>query len=194
MRHAACVLLLLSAASATWAETLLIDTTQSNAGFALRALWVKRIDGEFARVEGVIEREPAAKRFDVDVRIAADSVRMEKDDHAQWARSADFFDAVRHPWIHFRAEAVPERVLRDGGEIRGDLTLRGTTRSVGFQVAPSECAHPGSDCPVHASGDVQRSEFGMDARRLVLGDKVRLEFTIRTHRHATPEATKPGAG
>ena len=181
MRNAVCVLLLLSAASATWAETLLIDTAQSSAGFALRALWIKRIDGGFARVEGVIEREPAIGRFDVDVRISADSVRMEKEDHARWARSEDFFDAARHPWIQFRAEAVPERVLREGGEIRGDLTLRGTTRPVGFQVLPTECAHPGRDCPVRASGDVQRSEFGMDARRVVLGDKVRLEFTIRTH-------------
>ena len=192
MRNAVCVLLLLSAASATWAETLLIDTAQSSAGFALRALWVKRIDGSFTRVEGVIDRAPATARFDVDVRIAADSVKMEKEDHARWARSEDFFDASRHPWIHFRAEAVPEGVLRDGGEIRGNLTLRGATRPVGFQVAPAECEHPGRDCAVHASGDVQRSDFGMDARRVVLGDKVRLEFTIRTHRHAGSDPAPAG--
>lgn len=193
MRHAACVTLLLVATSAAWAETLLIDTDRSSAGFSLRALWVKRIDGDFSRVEGVIEREPAAARFDVDVRIAADSVRMDKEDHARWARSEDFFDTARHPWIHFRAERVPEHVLRDGGEIRGELTLRGATRSVGFEILPSECEHPGSACPVRASGDVQRSDFGMDARRVVLGDKVRLEFTILTHRHADP-APEPEAG
>jgi polyisoprenoid-binding protein YceI len=186
MHHLLCVGLLLCAASSAQAETLLIDTARSSAGFALRALWVKKIDGRFARVEGVIEREPAAARFAVDVRIAAESVTMAKDDHARWARSADFFDASRHPWIRFRAEAVPERVLRDGGEIRGDLTLRGATRVVGFQIAPATCAHPGRDCAVRASGDVQRSEFGMDARRLVLGDKVRLEFAIRTHDHPAP--------
>jgi polyisoprenoid-binding protein YceI len=188
MRNALCVLLLLSAASATWAETLLIDTAQSSAGFDLRALWIKRINGSFTRVEGVIERQPAVGRFDVDVRIAADSVRMEKEDYARWARSEDFFDASRHPWIQFRAEAVPERLLREGGEIRGQLTLRGTTRPVGFQVMPATCARPGPECAVVASGDVQRSEFGMDARRVVLGDKVRLEFTIRTHAQRAPGA------
>jgi polyisoprenoid-binding protein YceI len=193
MHRALGVLLLLGATSAAHAETLLIDTARSSAGFALRALWVKRIDGGFARVEGVIERAPATGRFDVDVRIAADSVKMDKEDHARWARSADFFDAARHPWIRFRAESVPERVLREGGQIRGELTLRGATRAVGFEVAPAECARPGRDCAVRASGDVQRSEFGMDARRLVLSDKVRLDFAILTYDLAAPDAT-PGAG
>jgi polyisoprenoid-binding protein YceI len=189
MGRALGILFLLCAASSAPAETLLIDTSRSSAGFELRALWVKRIDGRFTRVEGVIEREPAQARFNVDVRIAAESVTMDKEDHARWARSEDFFDAARHPWIQFRADGVPERVLRDGGEIRGDLTLRGATRAIGFQIEPTTCAHPGRDCEVRASGDVQRSDFGMDARRVVLGDKVRLDFAIRTHDHPPPAVT-----
>jgi polyisoprenoid-binding protein YceI len=188
MRDALIALLLLSATPAAQAETLLIDTDQSDAGFALRALWVKRIDGSFARVEGVIEREPGRGRFDVDVRIAADSVRMDKEDHARWARSADFFDAARHPWIQFRAQDVSERVLHEGGEILGELTLRGITRAVGFEVEPSACPRPGVDCVVRARGEVQRGDFGMDARRIVLGDRVRLDFSIRTHDHGAPRA------
>lgn len=162
-------------------ESLLIDTAQSHAGFALRALWVRRVEGDFARVEGVIERDAGRGRFGVDVRIAAQSVRMEKEDHARWARSGDFFDAAQHPWIQFRSQALPERVLREGGEIAGVLTLRGISRPVRFTVEASECPRPGIDCAVRARGEVQRSDFGMDARRIVLGDRVRLEFAIRAH-------------
>lgn len=193
MRELLLALLLLTAVHAAQAEALLIDTGQSDAGFALRALLVKRIEGSFSRVEGVIERQPGGARFDVDVRIAADSVRMDKEDHARWARSADFFDAARHPWIQFRAADISERVLHEGGEILGELTLRGITRRVGFAVEPGECPRPGIDCVVRARGEVQRGDFGMDARRIVLGDRVRIDFSIRTHDHgASPAATDAG--
>lgn len=188
----AIALLLLAGVAPARAESLLIDTAQSHAGFALRALWIKRIEGQFARVEGVIERDGQSGRFGVDVRIAAASVKMASDDHADWARSADFFDALHHPWIQFRAEALPEHLLHDGGEVRGNLTLRGVTRAMSFILAPTECPRPGLDCVVRASGEVERSQFGMNARRLVLGDRVRIDFAIRAHagdgRAATQDA------
>lgn len=183
---------LLFASSAVPAETLMVDSKQSSATFALRALLVKRIDGEFARVEGSIQRDPAAGRFGVDVRIDAGSVRMQRDSYAAWARSADFFDATRHPWIRFRASDQPERTLREGGELRGELTLRGITRDVSFVLEPSECPRPGIDCAVRARGEVQRSEFGMEARRIVLGDRVKLDFAIRAQPAGTPPAAPHG--
>ena len=167
--------------SVAQSETLLIDTARSHAAFELRALWIKRIGGDFARVEGVIERDRGRGRFGVDVRIEAASVRMEKPAHAEWARGADFFAAQQHPWIQFRAEDLPERLLQEGGEIRGLLSLRGTRRRVAFPVAPATCPRAGLDCPVSAVGAVERSAFGMDARRLVLGDRVQLSFSIRAH-------------
>ena len=96
--------------------------------------------------------------------IAADSVRMERESFAAWARSPDFFDTARHPWIQFRAAQLPERLLFEGGEIEGELSLRGITRTMRFVLRPAECPRPGTDCPVRAVGDVQRSQFGMDAR------------------------------
>jgi polyisoprenoid-binding protein YceI len=44
---------------------------------------------------------------------------------------------------------------------------------------------------VRARGEVQRSAFGMDARRVVLGDRVRLDFAIRALPAAPPA---PDAG
>lgn len=203
IRGAAVALLLWGSIPSLHAETLWIDSAQSQAGFALRALWVKRIDGDFTRVEGVIEPDRDRGRFGVDVRIAAASVRMDKTEHADWARGPDCFDAARHPWIQFRAAAVPERVLHDGGDVPGELTLRGITRKVSFTVAPSECPRPGIGCPVRARGEVQRSEFGMEARRFLLGNRVRLSFEILVHdsgvhdsgaHDSDPPASKRDAG
>lgn len=161
------------------AEVLLIDKSRSQAGFSLRALLVKRIDGGFTGVEGSVTRDPASGRVGVDVRIDANSVTMDRQSYADWARSDDFFAAAAHPWIQFRADNIPERLLREGGSSQGLLTLRGITRPVQLVIEAAACPRPGLDCSVHASGEVKRSEFGMDARRVVLSDKVELQFSVR---------------
>ena len=179
MRAVLAGIVLMATATAPRAETLLIDGPASRAHFQVRVLMVKRIVGGFGRVEGVIERDRAGGRFDVEVRVAADSVQMDKPGHADWARSADFFDAARHPWIRFRAEDLPEQLLEDGGALDGELTLRGITRPVRFMLEASQCPRPGIDCAVRAEGEVQRTDFGMDARRFVLADRVQFDFAIR---------------
>jgi polyisoprenoid-binding protein YceI len=179
MRAVLAGIVLMATATAPRAETLRIDAAGSRARFEVRVLLVKRIAGSFGTVEGLIERDRAAGRFDVDVRVAAASVQMDKAGHADWARSADFFDAARHPWIHFRAGNLPEHLLQDGGAIDGELTLRGITRPVRFVLDATECPRPGIDCPVRAEGEVQRTDFGMDARRFVLADRVHFDFAIR---------------
>jgi polyisoprenoid-binding protein YceI len=104
---------------------------------------------------------------------------MERPDYAEWARSPEFFDAARHPWIRFNARGVPLQLFGDGGTLDGALTLRGITRPATLELLPSDCDEPGLGCPVRAEGELSRSAFGMTARRFVLSDKVRLAFTIR---------------
>lgn len=162
-----------------------IDTAQSFAGFSVRAAWVKRIDGRFAHIEGVIRPE-AQQRYVLEVRVASGSVLMGRESHEAWARSADFFDAERYPWIEFRAAGLAPELLRMGGAIDGVLTLRGISRPVSFDLLPAECTQPGLDCPVQARGEVDRSEFGMNARRVFVSDRVKLSFDIRLHPPAAP--------
>lgn len=191
MRCALLLALLLPLASAAAAidPGMRIDTARSLAGFSVRAAWVKRIDGRFAHIEGVIRPDAPAGRFVLEVRIASGSVLMGRDSHEEWARSADFFDTERYPWIEYRAAAVSSRVLAEGGPIEGVLTLRGISRSVSFDLLPAACTRPGIDCPVQARGEVDRSQFGMDARRLFVSDRVKLSFDIQLHRSS---ANDPG--
>ncbi len=168
---------------------LRIDTAHSFAGFSVRAAWVKRIDGRFAHIEGVVRPE-ADQAWLLEVRVASGSVLMGRDSHEDWARSADFFDTARHPWIEFRAAGLSKTLLHAGGAIDGVLTLRGISRPVRFELLPAECARPGLECPVQARGEVDRSQFGMTARRVFVSDKVKLNFDIRLHAPATPSAAQ----
>ena len=75
-RIAACLCLLPTLAMSSAAEPgLRIDTAHSFAGFSVRAAWVKRIDGRFAHIEGVV-RPDAQERYVLEVRVASGSVLM----------------------------------------------------------------------------------------------------------------------
>lgn len=170
--------LALSAAPAD-AETMRIDPQATSAAFSVRVAWVRRIEGQFSRIEGAVERAPDHPGLTIDVRIAAGDIVMHNPDHAEWARSAEFFDAERHPWISFRAERVPEQLLLDGGELRGELRLRGVRRPQSLWIEPATCERPGLDCTLEARAELRRSEFGMTARRIAISDRVRLRLQIR---------------
>lgn len=156
----------------------MIDPALSRAEFSLRVVWVRRLEGHFEYIQGSISH-PLPGRFDVRVRIAAQSLTMPNAEHASWAQSAEFFDAQRYPWIAFEALDASTDLLRDGGELRGQLSMRGVTLPASFALQPSRCARPGLDCPIEASGEVQRSEFGMTARRWAVSDKVKLALRFR---------------
>jgi len=164
---------------------LQIDSSQSHAGFSVRVAWVRTLPGQFDHVVGAIDRQLKQATLSVDVRLATSSLSMADANHAAWAQSAEFFDGANYPWVRFFAEGVPESLLLTGGDLSGQLSLRGITRKVTFSVQPSTCARPGIECQVEALGELRRSDFGMQARRFVVADKVRLSLLIRVREAVT---------
>ncbi len=163
------------AATARWA----IDPTASSVQFKVRLFGVIPIAGEFATLEGAIVVDRAREQARVEATVDAGSVRMRNASHAAWARSEEFFDAERHPRIHFESKPVPFAVIAHGGRVNGTLELRGIRRPVSFTVSESTCAFAlDQPCVVEVWGSVERSQFGMQSRRATLGDRVGLRFRI----------------
>lgn len=156
-----------------------IDATQASASFWIRPIWLKRIEGTFPVLEGVVEGSGENGAMTVDVRIDTRALQMGRASHVSWAQSVEFFDVARHPWIRFRSEPVLPQQLLAGGEVAGELTLRGVTRAVRFELQPASCTRPGFDCAVRATGELSRSDFGMDAKKHALSDTVHLDFSVR---------------
>lgn len=182
LRHwlATAGLLLLGAAPAKASDLLgQIDPAFSRAEFSLRVLWVRKLEGRFEYIQGSVSYPVQPDRFDVEVRIAAQSLDMRNPDHIEWAKSGEFFDAERYPWIDFRARGARRELLSEGGELLGELSLRGVTRPARFTLLPAPCDRPGLDCAVQAEGEIERSDFGMTARRWAVSDKVKLAFSFR---------------
>ena len=71
----------------------------------------------------------------------------------------------------------PSRVVvRDGGKLAGELTIRQDRREV-FTLEPAACERPGIDCDVLATGVVYRGD-SMDRCRA--SDRVRLTLSLRS--------------
>ena len=160
------------------AMPLAFDPARSQARFKVRMRILPAATGHFLDVRGQLQPEGDRQRVEVEVdgrklRFAGPAWM------AKVTRSDDFLAVEKHPRIFFRSDAFAPDLLREGGPLRGELTLRGETKPVTFKVAPAACAAPGRDCEIVVTGRVSRQAFGMHAYRLTVRDGVDYEFQVR---------------
>ena len=63
--------------------------------------------------------------------------------------------------------------------LEGELTLRGITQPMRFELQPSHCTPTVlQTCLIEARGSLSRSAFGMNAHRTALSDQVQLGLLI----------------
>ncbi|MFT3761338.1 MAG: YceI family protein [Pseudoxanthomonas sp.] len=181
-------LLALAAAGAAQAgpKPLQFDPAHSRFGFELGTRWGQKLQGRFDRYEGEVVELPDG-RHQVRLRLYTGGVEIE--DHprySEWARGPRFFDADRYPAIDFVSEPYDPAMLRQGGEIAGSLSIRGIRRPKSLDVAPAECARPGLDCDVVATGTISRADYGMDDWKFAVGDRVVFVLNARLRENAAP--------
>jgi polyisoprenoid-binding protein YceI len=152
-----------------------IESPPSHVDFGVRLLWLHTIQGRFEQLSGAIEPRGEG-RVVVDARVAVDSLSMESQRLRRWVLAEEFFDAARYPTLHFVSAPVPRTALDDGGMLEGQLTLRGVTRPMRFELLPARCT--ADACTIEARGRLKRSEFGMTGHRAVLADHVELALSI----------------
>ena len=155
------------------------DPARSAAAFTVELRVAGPVDGRFARVDG--ELVPAGgDLWRVQVRVDARELQV---DGPAWmlraTRSDKFLDVDRHPEILFTSLPFHRDLLRRGGDLAGDLRLRGRTRPTIFRIDPAACATPGRGCDIHVIGAVNRRDFGMTAQKLWLRDTVGFDFRVR---------------
>ena len=145
------------------AATYQIDPAHSNVGFRIRHMGIAFVEGEFDDFEGAIVFDPAdvaATRADVTVQMASVDTDVEaRDNHL---RAADFFEVETFPTMTFVSTGVAPT---GAGTFRlaGDLTLKGTTKGVVFDVTaggpiPIE---DGQRVGFHATTEIDRRDFGI---------------------------------
>lgn len=194
-------LLTLSAVSLLWistaahAATYQIDGAHSTAGFTVRHMMVSNVTGAFTKMAGTVEWDPANPlQSKVDVTIEAASVNTRNEGRDKHLRSADFFDTDNHPTITFKSKRV-EKAADGHLRLIGDMTLRGVTKEVAFDVegpTPEVLTQGAYRVGATATTRINRKDFGvnysrtMDNGGLVVSDEVRINIDVELVRKAAP--------
>jgi polyisoprenoid-binding protein YceI len=173
-----------------------IDPAHTEVQFSTKHMMVTTVRGRFTAVEGSItldEEEPANSTGSFTVGVASLNTGVEpRDAHL---RSADFFDADNHPTATFSATSMEPRGGTDY-RVGGDLTIRGTTRPVSFDVELLGF-YTGMDgarrAGLHATSRINREDFGLtwnvalESGGWLVGRDIRLELDLAI------ELAKPAA-
>jgi polyisoprenoid-binding protein YceI len=162
-----------------------IDPSHSEVSFSVRHLMVSKVRGAFTRFSGAVTTAEDPSLASVEATIEMDSVDTRDERRDAHLRSADFFDAERHPVMTYRSSAV--RPDQDGYVVEGELTLRGVTRPVELKLdLNGVTADPwgGTRAGFSATTEINRRDFGIDITMplesggVVVGDKVTVNLEM----------------
>ena len=160
---AAALAAMLSAATHAQSTTWQLDPAHSNAQFSVRHLGISNVQGEFTKVTGSVNLDDqdiskSTVTATIDVNSLDTRVQHRDDD----LKSDHFFDVAKYPAITFQSTKIVSS--GDGtAKMTGNLTLRGVTKEVTFDVTgPTKVIQAmGTRRGASATTKLNRQDFGM---------------------------------
>jgi polyisoprenoid-binding protein YceI len=110
-----------------------LDAAHTNIMFVARYAMLTKIRGRFNTFDGTIHVAERPEASWVEVRIDASSISTDNEQRDAHLRSGDFLDLENEPDITFRSTKV-EHVGGTRFRLTGDLSIRGVTKEVSFDV------------------------------------------------------------
>jgi polyisoprenoid-binding protein YceI len=177
-----------SMAASAGTTTYQVDPRHSSANFAVTHLMISTVRGEFHGVNGsIVVDDSNIGNSSVNVTIDATTVDTREPDRDKHLKSDAFFDVAKYPTITFKSTKVEKN--SDGSlKVTGDLTIRGTTKSV---VLTATVPKPAIKDPwglqrtaASATTKVNRQDFGvswnqkLDGGGVVVGDEVNITLDV----------------
>ncbi|WP_166984595.1 YceI family protein [Canibacter zhoujuaniae] len=170
------------------AGTWEIDPVHSEVAFTVRHLGISKVRGNFNEFGGEIVTGEDPKDSTVTATVQVKSVSTGETNRDAHLLNSDFFAADEHPTFEFVGR---EFQLRDAehGEITGDLTMRGVTKEVTFEVELTGIgadAYGGTRIGLSAHTNIDRTDFGISfggavekTGQLVVGNKVTISLELQ---------------
>jgi polyisoprenoid-binding protein YceI len=166
---------------ATWK----MDSAHSEVKFKVKHLVISTVTGSFDKFSATVEGSKpdfsdAVINFEADV----DSISTKNEQRDGHLKSADFFDAANHPKITFTSKSL-KPLSADEYELTGDLSIRGTTKSIKLNATYNGTVKGfGGSFDVAAfevTGKINRQDFGLkwsaltESGGIVVSDDVKIE-------------------
>jgi polyisoprenoid-binding protein YceI len=161
-----------------------LDPAHSAAHFSVRHLMISNVRGEFTKLSGSALLNPAdLAKSKVEVTIEAASINTREPQRDEHLRSADFLDVANYPALTFRSKRI-EALGADNFKLTGDLTIRGVTKEVTFDIEgpTASVKDPWGNIRAGVSGSakINRKDYGLvwnaltEAGGVVVGDEVKI--------------------
>jgi polyisoprenoid-binding protein YceI len=174
--------------TATATSTWNIDPAHSVAEFRVKHMMISNVKGQFAKVSGKLvldESNPANSQ--VEALIEANSIATRDPQRDAHLKSADFLDVENFPTLSFESSRIS--IVRNGElAVAGDLTIRGVTRKVAFDVEgptpPIKDPWGNTRVAVSATTKINRKDFGLtwntilEAGGIAVGDEVTITLDV----------------
>ena len=146
------------------AGTYTIDKEHTVIGFVTKHAMVTKVRGNFGEFEGTINVAENIADSTAEATIKAASISTGNEDRDGHVKNADFFNVEEYPELSFTTTNV--NVDEDGnGTVTGDLTIKGTTKSVDLDVedvATAEDPFGNTRLGFEATTKINRKDFGID--------------------------------
>lgn len=167
----------------------IIDQTHSTISFEVTHLMVSKVRGQFDSFTAEVDANhlPNLKEATVSFSIDAESINTFNRERDQHLKSADFFDIARYPIINFTSTEMKQIERSNQYKLTGDLTIKGITNEVTFDVTfggkvvdPSGVEVLGYEAEV----TIDREKFGLlwnavlEAGGVLVGKEVTIKVSL----------------
>jgi len=175
-----------------------IDLAHSVIGFAIRHYEISLVTGRFKDFTGTIRYDDAdVSKSSVEFAAKIESIDTGVDARNAHLRTADFFDAAKHPEMTFKSTRV-ERRAQDQYVLHGDFTLKGVTKQISLPFTMTGAikdAQGNTRFGIAAQTKIDRRDYGitwgnaMANGGLDVGNEVMIDLQLE----AVKPASKPAA-
>jgi polyisoprenoid-binding protein YceI len=163
-----------------------VDTSHSEIGFTARHLMVTKVRGRFTDYTATITIAPNVLDSTVQALVQLDSVDTRDEKRDGHLKSADFFHVEEHPTMSFTSTGIREH----GSDfyLDGDLTIRGTTHPVTFDLEFNGVAAApwgGQSAGFAAETEINRKDWGLEwnvaleGGGVLVSEKIKLNLDIQ---------------
>jgi len=172
------------AATTTWN----IDPVHSVAEFKVKHMMISNVKGQFGKVTGTLTLdETDLTKSKATASLEASSIETRDAQRDAHLKSADFLHVEKFPSLSFSSTRIS--LVRDGElAVEGDLTIRGVTRKVVFNVEgptpPTKDPWGNTRVGVSATTRINRKDYGLtwnaalETGGILVGDEVTITLEV----------------
>ncbi len=157
------------------------DRAHSNAGFSVKHLMITNVKGEFKDFDIKLdfdEKNKIINSFEGTAKVSSiDTGIVKRDNHL---KSDDFFDEVNHPEIKFKMTSY--KADGNEGKMTGDLTIRGTTKQITFEVediATVKDFQNNTRVGFTIEGKINRMDYGLKWNKVLETGGIAVSETVK---------------